>query len=326
MRKIDLVKVAVVVSILMAALLAPKVMFIDTPLLGGDTAFASEKSDLIASIDSTVKPKDKMITHKDELIVQTRLDGKNKKFKVKLKKVGKNSVVIPLELSNGKKAKVLRRVVRLPEFDDVEDGYWAKKHIEFCVAAGLIDKGKSKRFRPEGSITRGKFTKILANAAVGSKPIKPKDDVATDVASNHTYSRYINYAVKTRRVMKLEANGSFRPDDKITRGEAIAAISKLEGLLENWDMFESPFEDLHPRHKNARYISSAKKAGLLKFAEKRGYVDADGLLTNAELAVMLTKISVGKKSLAKLFNWKEGFKIEKAKKKKGKIEEKIALK
>jgi len=322
MRKSKIVKNLTIVTILTLALTLPGIKLFDTPIIGVDIAVAfwstsgnSEKSVDIKSLVKDVKPKDKLITYNDKVTVQTK---NGEKRIVKLEKTGKNSIVVGLKLKNGKKVKLLRRILLLPQFKDVKTDHWAKKRIELCVTSGLIDKGRSAYFRPEETMSKEKFAKMLAEA-VGVKPVAPKTQVAQDVPLSHKYAKYINYAVKTRRLMALDANGNFRPDEKITRGEAIATFCRFEGLTENWDMSLSPFEDLPPRHKYARYISAAKNAGLLKFAEKRGIIDADGLLTNAEFAYLLSKTTIGKKAIAELLNWKIGYGAEKEK------EESVAL-
>jgi|GEM_PF-3301109 len=301
------VKGLILSALMIAVLIVPGMKILDTPILGVDSALAfwpefGKKEPDLKAIVKDVQPKDKLITHEENLTVER---GGSKRS-LKLDNIGKNSIVVGLKLPNGKNIKVLRRVLRLPEFKDVEKGHWAKKRIELAVASDLLDKGRSKYFRPEGTITREKFAKLIARA-IGLKPVKPEKSFAKDVPMDSSYAKYINYAVNTRRLMELDEAGNFSPDDKITRAEAITAICRLEGIKENWDMYASPFEDLHPRHKHARYISAAKNEGFLKFAENRGIIDADGYLTNAELAYLLTKTTFGKKAVAELLDWTVGY-------------------
>ena len=279
------------------------IMLAAVMVIGGNLALAKEEASL-KSIVKKIEPQDKLITQADEVTVSK---GSAKEgYTVKLKDVGKNSIIIDLDMGGGKKVKVLRRILKLPNFKDVLEGYWAKKHIELVVAADLINKGKSSYFRPDSTQTREKFARTLVRA-VGIKPVSVLEDVSADVPESSTYAKYINYIVNTRKIMDLDASGNFRPEDKITRGEAIVALCKFERISEDWEMVKSPFEDLPPRHKYAKFISAAKKAGMLDFAEQRGYIDADGLLTEAELAVLITKTKSGKKAIADLLNWEIGY-------------------
>jgi hypothetical protein len=113
--------------------------------------------------------------------------------------------------------------------------------------------------------------------------------------------------VNVRKVMDLDQAGNFNPSEKITKGEAIATICRIQGIDENWAMDATPFVEMPPRHKYAKFVSGAEKAGMLDFAVKRGSLDVDGPLTNAELAVLLCKTEIGKKTLARLFDWETGY-------------------
>jgi len=305
-------KMVFMVLILIGVLALPNVYIIDTPILGQGKALAfinlnfgakEEKKDDIKSMVKDIYPKDKLITQAKEVAVKK---GNGEEYKVKLRNVGKNSIVVELNLGGDKKVKLLRRVLRMPQFKDVYSGHWAKKEIELSVAAGLLSNEKSMYFRPDGTMSREKFAKILVRA-LGIKAIDRNVSVAPDVPASSKYAKYINYVVKTREIMELDLYGYFNPSEKISRSEAIVAICNIETIIRDWEMHESPFEDLPPRHRHAKFISAAKKEGLLEFAEKRGYLDADGHLTYAELSVLLSKTKMGKRAIARLLDWENGY-------------------
>lgn len=284
-----------------------------TGTLAGVLIATSFLSVMAADEDKSVsvsKPQDKLMTQ-DEQVTVEKSDGETYLVKIK---VGKNSIAVDAANKNGEPVKVLRRVLRVPKFKDVDSSYWAKEQIEMTCVAGLFEKSKTIYFRPEETISRAKFTQMMATAA-GVKPLVQKIAAAKDVPVKDTNSRYIYYVTKARKIMDLDGAGNFRPADRITRAEAIVAICKMEGLTENWDMTETPFPDLPPRDTSARWISAAKIAGLLKFAEDRGYLDADGNLTNAEYAVIITKTAEGKRAIANALNFDIGYSVEKAIKK-----------
>jgi hypothetical protein len=268
-------------------------------------AYAEEDQVLDLAMKN-LEPKDKLITQKEEITVKKVEGGNVSTSTAALENVGKNSVIIDLRLDDGRAVKVLRRVIRLPLFEDVPSNHFAKKQIELSVAAGLIDKGGSVYFRPEGSIARDNFAKMIARA-LNVKPAEPKAGPASDVPVVNKNAKYVFYALKTRGLMDIDSDGSFRPADKVTKGEAIAAFLRLDGIEQDWNMHESPFDDLSGRHKYAKYISAAKAAGWLKYAEEAGVIDADGPLTNAEFAYLVSKTKVGKKSIERLLNWEVGY-------------------
>jgi hypothetical protein len=298
-----------ILAVTLGALLVPVVQLIDSPvsgIRGAAAAFlgigADDSKNNVDVISNSIDPKDKLITQDEEIAVQRG----NEKYTIKLKNYGKNSILVTMKLENGKDIKFLRRVLRMPSFKDVPAGYWAKAEIELSVAAGLINKQKSAYFRPEATLTKENFARTLVKA-LGVNPVAVAGKVAGDIDVKNGNAKYINYMVNTRKLMDLDANGNFNPGEKMTKGDAIAIFCKLEGIEENWNMTLSPFEDLPPRHKYARYISAAEKAKMLDFALKRGYLDADGLLNNAEMASLMSKTKFGKKAFADLLDWKTGY-------------------
>ncbi len=253
-------------------------------------------------LSESIEPRDMLVTQDENIIVQKG----EERYTVKLKDYGKNSILITTKLENGKDVKLLRRVLRIPVFKDVPEGYWAKKEIELTVASGLISKQRSAYYRPDSTLTKENFVRTLVKA-MKLNPPAVTGKVANDIDAKNANAKYINYVVNVRKLMDLDANGNFNPGQKITKGEAIVAFCKLGNIEENWNMAQSPFEDLPPRHKYARYISAAEKAGMLEFALKRGYLDADSVLTSAEMACLVAKTNFGKKAIADLLDWKTGY-------------------
>jgi len=266
-------------------------------------AIADEASKAV----KVLKPADKLITQDDSVPVE-KSNGETSVVKLK---IGKNSVVVDAADENGEAVKVLKRVLRIPKFKDIDSSYWAKNDIELTCAAGLFEKSRITYFRPDETISREKFA-MLISLAVGVKLPVVKIAPARDVKASNTNTKYDYYVIKERGIMDLDADGNFRPQDKITRAEAVMAIARLEHLTENWDMAEPPFADMQPRQNGARWISAVKNAGLLKFAEDRGYLDADGYLTNAEYAAIIAKTAEGKRAIANILNFDIGYSVEKA--------------
>jgi hypothetical protein len=141
------------------------VQIVSGPMTGCNSAmailgFGEEKVETTNDMISSIQPKDKLVTQDEEVIVQMG----EEKYTVKLKDYGKNSIVIDLKLGDKDPVKVLKRVLRIPSFKDVQDGYWAKKEIELAVASGLILKAKSSYFRPESAMSKDNFVRTLAKA------------------------------------------------------------------------------------------------------------------------------------------------------------------
>ena len=100
---------------------------------------------------------------------------------------------------------------------------WAKKYIEQGISAGYISGYGDGTFRPNASLTRGAFCKLL-NKALGLQ-----DTVAisfSDVSSSNTFYTEIQKAVYAGYISGY-TDGTFRPAKTITRQEAAVMISRV---------------------------------------------------------------------------------------------------
>ena len=47
------------------------------------------------------------------------------------------------------------------KFDDISDERWSKKHIDFCIEAGIINGFEDNTFRPTECPTREQMAKMF---------------------------------------------------------------------------------------------------------------------------------------------------------------------
>lgn len=107
-------------------------------------------------------------------------------------------------------------------FTDVENGRWSAKAIATLYKAGLIEGRNNTTFDPEAQITRAEFAVITArfDSAIYSGP-----DLFPDIAGHWARSE-INRAANKGWVVG-DSTGRFRPDDYITRAEAVTLINRV---------------------------------------------------------------------------------------------------
>lgn len=118
------------------------------------------------------------------------------------------------------------------DFDDVSADDWFNVSVSTLVRLGVIRGRDDKSFAPNDSITRAELTTMIARL---SETSYDGDDMFDDIAE-HWARGYINTAASIGWVKG--DNGSFRPDDDITRAEAITLIDRvLERMPESEEAF-----------------------------------------------------------------------------------------
>ena len=107
-------------------------------------------------------------------------------------------------------------------FSDVPKGYWAANYIGYMQQFGIITGYSDGSFRPDAPVTRAEFAAIASRfekLTEGSKSF-------TDVPDTYWAARYISFAA-TRGWVTGYSDGTFKPEDPITRAEVAAVTCRL---------------------------------------------------------------------------------------------------
>ena len=105
-------------------------------------------------------------------------------------------------------------------FEDINGFEWARTAIESLYKKGIVN-GKSKtEFAPSDSVTRAEFSKMICLAA----ELKPGgarkfSDVGAD-------DWFYDYTMKMDGIINGYPDGTFRPNDNITRQDAAVIICR----------------------------------------------------------------------------------------------------
>ena len=148
---------------------------------------------------------------------------------------------------------------------------------------GILSGYEDGSFRPDNTITRAEFTKIVVcmmdkeSEAKSSAGLTGFFDV--DIASWHTH--YIRYAV-SRDILSGYADGSFRPDSTITVSEAVTILLRTLGYNEDEVGYFWP----------NNYMSAANSLGLLSGMD----LSADTPVTRSTAAVLVDRAIFAKPS------------------------------
>ena len=107
-------------------------------------------------------------------------------------------------------------------FADVPNDYWANTAISTMAGLGIVQGYNSTAFDPNASITRAEFAAICARFDTGKSS---GTQTFTDI-KGHWAEKYIERAAELGWIKGLE-DGTFRPNDCITRAQAMTMINRV---------------------------------------------------------------------------------------------------
>lgn len=163
-------------------------------------------------------------------------------------------------------------------------GHWAQNTINKWVDKGDISGYPDGTFRPNNMITRAEFV-VLVNNAMGYT--KTGYAYFSDVPSYYWGKNAIQTGVEAGYISG-DGDGTFRPNDPVTRQEAAAMISRILGLKQN-DSQSYRYTDSYAISNWAKgVVGAVSDAGIMA-----GYPDGsfgpNRVLTRAEAVLALDK-------------------------------------
>lgn len=175
-------------------------------------------------------------------------------------------------------------------FEDIT-GSWAKPYIENLYAKGLISGVDTAHYSPDTNMTRAEFIKI----AIGMAGIAHPDVIKTtfsDISASEWYAPYIQAAYE-HKLVKGYANNMFKPNQPISRAEAVKILLHAAGVNVETTEFIPIFPDIKSFYWYAKYVIYAAKNGIVNGYED-GTFGPDNSITRAEVAkivsIMLDKL------------------------------------
>ncbi|QYE97601.1 S-layer homology domain-containing protein [Paraclostridium sordellii] len=196
----------------------------------------------------------------------------------------RNGDIKKLQIEEQSKGQVNKDEQNKKIFNDVK-GHWAADKIDLFTQKGYINGYEDNSFRPDNSITRAEFVKIV-NKYFGLT--KKSGKVFNDTA-NHWAKDEIDIAV-TNGVCKGMSNEEFSPDRPITREQASLMISNYKKIADNNYNKINRFTD---RLGISDWAKSGVE-GVLKNGYMNGYPDntfkPQANITRAEAVVTLSRV------------------------------------
>lgn len=226
---------------------------------------------------------------------------------IPINKVGKKLIVVQASDTLGTFSSRNIKIVRLVNFADVPEGYWARNPIENTGTVGLVEGYPDGTFRPERALTRAELATLLVRAKGLKLPKGQATQVFKDVKPSFWAAKYLEVA-KTAGLVKGYPDGTFRPNNKINKVEGVAVMARFDNLrLAN--VVEKPYWDISTKHWGAKYVQAAKAAGMLTFVEKN-QLGAKTNLARSQAVKMLSKTQLAGGKIKDLYTWEKGFQRE----------------
>jgi len=122
------------------------------------------------------------------------------------------------------------------QFIDIDDDFWAKDHIYAAVQQGLFKGVDNNHFNPNVPITRAEFATVIANYLEIEREMKeePSEYTFNDI-KNHWAQGNIE-EIARYNIVTGYSDGSFRPEKRISRQEAVTMINRL--------LYRGPLKDV----------------------------------------------------------------------------------
>ncbi|MBU1026264.1 MAG: S-layer homology domain-containing protein, partial [Candidatus Margulisbacteria bacterium] len=221
--------------------------------------------------------------------------------------IGKKLIVVEAEDSSGAYDSAQVRVLRLVQFADVPDGYWARTPIENTGTVGLVNGYPDGTFKPEQSLTRAELATLMVRAKGIKLPDRQARQIFKDVTPSFWAAKYVEAAYMAG-LIKGYPDKTFRPNNQITKAEGITVLARFDNLRLA-QVYEKPYWDVPTSHWSAKYIQAAKEAGMLSYID-RNRLQPDDQLARSESVEMLSKTSLAGKEIEDLYSWEKGFRRE----------------
>lgn len=136
-------------------------------------------------------------------------------------------------------------------FPDVSESAWYYDVVSILGGANVISGDETGTFRPDASITRAEFAKLVVSAF--SLKGSDSEESLRDLPSDAWYTPYIKIAADAG-IMLGDEDGNFRPMDNIVRQDAAVIIYRVADLIGNPYI---GFKDFNDRDDISLYAWSA---------------------------------------------------------------------
>lgn len=129
-------------------------------------------------------------------------------------------------------------------FSDVPAGQWYAQAVNYLASAGIIDGYSDNTYRPNRTITRAEFTKMVSRF---DNLVLTSENRFSDVSDSHWAVQYINSAYQKNWIQGYP-DGTFKPEKSITRAEVASLVNRRLNRAMNEEAIahvKNPYKDIN---------------------------------------------------------------------------------
>ena len=126
-------------------------------------------------------------------------------------------------------------------FDDVPANAWYTKAVNTLASLDIISGVGDNKFEPERSITRAEFTAMAMKFAVGGEE---GENIFSDVDENDWFYDAVVNSIQYGWIHGY-GDGTFRPNNPITRVEVTAIVNNMLGREADVDFVTEHYDELN---------------------------------------------------------------------------------
>ncbi|MGE6516278.1 S-layer homology domain-containing protein [Lysinibacillus sphaericus] len=153
--------------------------------------------------------------------------------------------------------------------------------VKWSVEGNIGTITKDGKFTAQNAGTTGKVIATLGTESKSATVSVAKAALFKDIPNNYVYYKEIEY-LTANNIITGQADGTFRPNDKLTRAHAAVIISRALGL--NTTNVKNPsFKDIPANHMYYKQIAAVVEAGIMSGRENNTF-DPNATLTRAQMA------------------------------------------
>lgn len=163
-------------------------------------------------------------------------------------------------ITRAEAATILTSALEIDDYDDPETAFfdvsrkaWYYDTVLAAEQAGIFSGYEDGSFKPDNNITRAEFTVAVCNAfGIEIKSSASKSKSKMGDVSEHWSRSYVDALVKTKYINGYD-DGTFKPDNNITRAEAVAILNRAmsrsaDGKKMSEIRVNNPFDDIKKTH------------------------------------------------------------------------------
>ena len=172
-------------------------------------------------------------------------------------------------------------------FSDVNSGDWFYDNVMDAANNGYVSGYPDGTFKPNGSTTRAEFASMIAKAMGYESEPSDSDTMFPDVANDFWAKAAINFCAQNGIIEGYD-DGTFKPNQTITRQEAAAILNNAFDLTEKYGISDEQFpDDGKIANWASDHVYAAKASGLMNGDKDTGNFRPTDTIKRCEAASIL---------------------------------------